>query len=154
AAAVAWVMIDTHRSIDADTAATAERVGKRLEGLYWQKLLWHGGMGRETLVGIPEWQTLATANIVSPGICLTFAPPGEAPRRLCSQTEALGPPAPAFFAAAWDFLFGPQTPIRRFLTQRDKEAGFVEAAAVPDAALRLAWRQVSVVAGVAATMAA
>src|SRR5215470_16820472 len=89
AGAVAWVMIDTHRSIDAEVAATAERVGQRLESLYWQKLLWHGGMSREMLLPIPDWQTLSTVSIVSPGICVTFAPPGEAPRGLCSQVEAV-----------------------------------------------------------------
>lgn len=154
ATAVAWVMIDAHQSIDAETAATAERVGQRLESLYWQKLVWRGGMTRETLLPMPEWQTLATASVVSPGMCVMFAPPGEAPRRLCSQIEALGPPAPAFFAAVWDFLFGPQTLVKRPLTLRDQDAGFVMAAAAPDAALRLAWHQVSVVAGVAAAVAA
>jgi two-component system, NarL family, sensor histidine kinase UhpB len=154
AAAVAWVMADARRSIDAEAAATAARVSQRIESLYWQKLLWRGGMRRDMLLPVPDWQTLATASIVSPGICVTFGPPGEAPRQLCSQTEALGPPAPAFFAAACDFIFGPQTLVTHDLTVHDKDAGFVMAAAEPDAALRLAWRQVSVVTGVAAVMAA
>jgi len=51
---VAWITIHAHRSIDAETAATADRVGQRLEGLYWQKLLWTGGMRREMLVPIPD----------------------------------------------------------------------------------------------------
>ena len=154
AAAMAWVMVDAHRSIEADTAATADRVSQRLEGLYWQKLLWHGGMSRDMLLPIPQWETLATASIVAPGICVTFAPPRETPRRLCSQIEAVGAPAPQLFAVTYDFLFGPQTPVTRYLTLRDKDAGFVMAAAAPEAALRLAWRQVSIVSGVAATMAA
>jgi len=153
AGAVAWVTIDAHRSIDAETAATAERVGERLESLYWQKLVWSFGMKRDMLVPVPDWETLATASVVSPGVCVTFAPPGDAPRRLCSQIEALGAPAPAFFASAYRFLFGPQTEVRRYLTLRDKDAGFVVSAAEPDAALRLAWRHVSVVVGVAAAMA-
>jgi two-component system, NarL family, sensor histidine kinase UhpB len=153
-AAVAWVMVDARWSIDAETAATADRVSQRLEGLYWQKLLWHGGWGRDMLVPLPDWETLATISIVSPGVCVTFAPPpGDRPRRLCSQIEALGAPPPAFFTAVSDFVFGPPTPVKRYLTTRDKDAGFVTAAAEPDAALRLAWRQVSVVAGVAAVMA-
>ncbi len=39
AGAVAWIMVDAHRSIEAETAATAERVSQRLEALYWQKLV-------------------------------------------------------------------------------------------------------------------
>ena len=154
AAAMAWVMVDAHRSIEADAAATADRVSQRLESLYWQKLLWHGGMSRDMLLPIPQWETLATASIVAPGICVTFAPPRETPRRLCSQIEAVGAPAPQLFAVTYDFLFGPQTPVTRYLTLRDKDAGFVMAAAAPEAALRLAWRQVSIVSGVAAAMAA
>ncbi|CCE06804.1 Integral membrane sensor signal transduction histidine kinase precursor [Bradyrhizobium sp. STM 3843] len=152
--AVAWVMIDAHHAIDADAAATAERVGQRLESLYWQKLLWRDGMSREMLLPISDWQTLTIASVVSPGNCVTFDSPGEAPRQLCSQIEALGPPAPRLFAAAFDLLFGPPIPVRRPLTVRDWNAGFIVAAAAPEAALRLAWRQVSVVTGVAAAMAA
>jgi signal transduction histidine kinase len=154
AGAVAWIMVDAHRSIEAETAATADRVSQRLEGLYWQKLLWQDGMSKETLLPMPDWETLATASVVSPGICVTFAPPREEPRRLCSQIEALGAPAPAQFASAYNFLFGPPLIVKRYLTLRDRDAGFVLSGAEPDAALRLAWRQVSVVAGVAAAMAA
>ena len=154
AGAVAWIMVDAHRSIEAETAATADRVSQRLEALYWQKLVWQDGMSKETLLPMPDWETLATASIVSPGICVTFAPPGKDPRRLCSQIEALGVPAPAQFASAFNFLFGPPLPAKRYLTLRDRDAGFVLSAAEPDAALRLAWRKVSIVAGVAAAMAA
>jgi signal transduction histidine kinase len=147
-------MFDANRSIDAETVATVDRVSQRLEGLYWQKLLWQGGWGRDMLVPLPDWETLATVSIVSPGVCVTFAPPpGDRPRKLCSQIEALGAPPPAFFAAVNDFIFGPPVPVKRYLSLRDKDAGFVTAAAEPDAALRLAWRQVSVVAGVAAALA-
>jgi two-component system, NarL family, sensor histidine kinase UhpB len=129
AAAVAWVMFDAHRSIDAETAATAARVSERLESLYWQKLLWRGGWHRDMLVPLPDWETLATASILSPGVCVTFAPPpGDEPRKLCSQIEAVGAPSPAFFAAVSDFIFGPPAPVKRWLTVRDQDAGFVAAA--------------------------
>jgi signal transduction histidine kinase len=154
AGAVAWVMVDAHRSIEVETAATADRVSQRLEALYWQKLVWQDGMSKETLLPMPDWKTLATASIVSPGICVTFAPPRDEPRRLCSQIEALGVTAPTKFASAYNFLFGPPLPVKRYLTLRDRDAGFVLSAAEPDAALRLAWRKVSIVAGVAAAMAA
>jgi len=152
--AVVWITIDAHRSIEAETAATAVRVGQRLDALYWQKLLWRGGMHKDTLLPMPDWKTLATASIVSQGICVTFAPPGDNPEQLCSQIETLGAPAPALFADIYNVLFGSQTPIKRYLTLRDRDAGFVMSVAAPDAALRLAWRQVSIVAGVAAAMAA
>jgi signal transduction histidine kinase len=154
AGAVAWIMVDAHRSIEAETAATAERVSQRLEALYWQKLVWQDGMSKETLLPMPDWETLATASIVSPGICVMFAPPGKDSRRLCSQIEALGVPAPVQFASAYNYLFGPPLSVKRYLTLRDRDAGFVLSVAEPDAALRLAWRKVSIVAGVAATMAA
>lgn len=154
AAAVGWVMIDAHRSIEAEAVATADRFGERLEGLYWQKLLWRGGMSKDTLLPMPDWETLATLNVVSPGVCATFAPPTDEPRRICSQVEALGAPAPLWFGEAYNFLFSPQTPVKRFLSLRDRDAGFVLAAAEPDAVLRLAWHQVSIVVGVAMAMAA
>jgi two-component system, NarL family, sensor histidine kinase UhpB len=153
AGAVAWVTIQAHRSIDAETTATADRVSQRLQSLYWQKLVWSLGMEKEMLVPTPDWETLATASVISPGVCVTFAPPRDASRRLCSQIEALGAPAPAFFASAYRFLLGPQTQVKRYLTLRDRDAGFIVSAAEPDAALRLAWRHVSVVVGVAAVMA-
>jgi signal transduction histidine kinase len=152
-AAAAWVMFDARRTIDANAAATAERVGQRLESLYWQKLVWRDGMSRLRFP-IPDWQTPAIASVISPGNCVTFGPPGETPQRLCSQIEAVGPPAPALFATAFLVLFGPPTPVRRSLSLRDWNAGFIVAAAAPEAELRLAWRQVSVVISVAAAMAA
>ncbi len=153
AGAVGWVMIDANRSIEAETAATSVRVSQRLEGLYWQKLLWRGGMSKDTLLPMPDWETLATASVVSPGICVTFAPPHDEPRQLCSQIEALGEPAPEWFGESFNFLFGPQTPVKRYLSIRDKDAGFVLSAAQPDAVLRLSWHQVSIVVGVAMAMA-
>jgi signal transduction histidine kinase len=154
AGAIGWVMVDAHQSIEAETAATAERVGQRLEGLYWQKLLWRGGMSKDSLLPMPDWETLATASVVSPGVCVTFAPPNDDSRQMCSQIEALGRPAPAWFAEINNFLFGIAPPIKRFLSVRDRSAGFIISAAEPDAALRLSWHQVSIVVGVAMAMAA
>jgi two-component system, NarL family, sensor histidine kinase UhpB len=154
AGAIAWVTIDTHRSIEAETVATADRVSQRLEALYWQKILWRGGMRKDTILPMPDWETLDTASVISPGACVTFAPPGEDARQLCSQIESLGTPAPHPFEVVYNFLFGTQDSVKRYLTLRDRDAGYVLVAAAPDAALRLAWRQVSIVTGVAATMAA
>ena len=46
--AIGWVMVDAHRSIEHETAASADRVGRHLEALYWQKLLWRGGMSKDS----------------------------------------------------------------------------------------------------------
>ena len=152
--AIGWVMVDAHRSIDRETAATADRMGPRLEALYWQKLVWRGGMRNETLLPMPDWETVPTLTIISPGVCVSFAPPGEKPRRLCSQVEALGPPAPAWFASLFTSLLGAHQPVIRSLSLRDKAAGNVVTVADSDAALRQCWGRVSVIAAVAMTLAA
>src|SRR6201996_7974678 len=86
--AIGWSLFAAHRSIEASASASAVRIQRQLQALYWQKLLWVGGMSRETLVPQPQWQTLATLNIISPGVCVIFEPPQGEPQRLCSQVEA------------------------------------------------------------------
>jgi signal transduction histidine kinase len=152
--AIGWVMVDAHRAIERETAASADRVAQQLQALYWQKLLWRGGMQRDSLLPLPEWQTLSTLTIISPGACVSFAPPGGTPRRLCSQVEALGAPAPAWFAALYTALLGAHQPVTRALSVRDKDAGSFVTAADPDAALRQSWARVSVIAAVATALAA
>jgi signal transduction histidine kinase len=153
AAAIVWITVDAHRSIDASVAASATRVGQHLEALYWQRLLWRGGMRKNTLLPSPEWQSLATQSIVAPGVCVTFAPPNSDSKTLCSQVEAIGPPPPGWFVDAYTFVFGEHRQIRRPLTVRDRHAGELTAGAQPQAALRLAWQRVSTVLGVALAMA-
>jgi two-component system sensor histidine kinase UhpB len=151
--AIGWSLFDAHRSVEASALASSNRIQHQLQALYWQKLLWYGGMSRETLVPQPEWQTPATLNFISPGVCVTFAPPRAQAQRLCSQVEALGPVAPAWFAALDGWLFGQQRPIFRLLSVHERAAGTVTTAAEPSAALRQAWNQVSIAARVAAAMA-
>lgn len=151
---IAWVMVDAHRSIEHETTISADRTARQLEGLYWQKLLWRGGMRKDILLPMPDWETLATLAIISPGICVTFAPPGNEPHQLCSQVEALGPPAPLWFANLYTSLLGTHQPVSRALSVRDKGAGSVVTIAHPDAALRQSWGRVSVIAGVATALAA
>ncbi len=50
ALALAWAMADTHRTIDRETSASADRVAAQLETLYWRELLWRGGLRREPLL--------------------------------------------------------------------------------------------------------
>lgn len=151
--AIGCLIIDAHRSIESDVSATGARVTGHLQGLYWQHLLWRDGMERGSLLPLPDWKSLATQSIVSPGVCVTFAPPGTDQQTLCSQVEVLGPPAPQWFATAYLALLGPHAPIAQALSIRDATAGTVATSADPDAALRRAWREVSTVVEVAVMMA-
>jgi two-component system sensor histidine kinase UhpB len=151
--AIGWIMVDAHRSIERETIASADRMGRQLEALYWQKLLWRGGMRKESLLPMPEWETLSTLTILSPGVCASFAPLGNAPRQLCSQVEALGPPAPAWFAGLYTSLLGDHQPVTRSLSVREKDAGSFVVVADPNAALRQSWSRVSVIVAVATVLA-
>ena len=153
AGAIGWVMVDAHRSIERETMASADRMAQQLQALYWQKLVWRGGMHMDSLLPMPDWETLSTLTIISPGVCVSFAPPGDTPRQLCSQVEALGTPAPAWFATLYTALLGAHQPVARALSIRDKDAGSFITAANPDAALRQSWGRVSVIATVATALA-
>lgn len=151
--AIGWSLFDAHRSIEANVAASADRVQRQLQALYWQKLLWRNGMSRETLVPQPDWETLETLTVISPGVCVTFAPPQGQPRHLCSQVEVLGPRAPSWFATLDGWVFGRPRPIVQPLSVHDFAAGTVTTTAEPSAALRQSWSQVSLAAWVALAMA-
>lgn len=153
AGAIGWVMVDAHRSIERETMGSADRMAQQLQALYWQKLLWRGGMHKDSLLPMPDWETLSTLTIISPGVCVSFAPPGDTARQLCSQVEALGTPAPAWFATLYTALLGAHQPVTRALSIRDKDAGSFITAANPDAALRQSWGRVSVIATVATALA-
>ncbi|GLI95679.1 ATP-binding protein [Methylocystis echinoides] len=154
AATSAYVMIDAHKSVEAETAATADRVAFELENLFWREILWRGSMRRDKVLPVPNWESLSTLKLVSPGVCIAFAPAGEEPRQLCSRLEDVGAAAPEWFARAYREAFGPERPVARELTVRAPETGVVVATANADAAVRQAWGQISVVLGVAASMAA
>lgn len=153
-AAIAWIVFDAHRSVEREAELSAARVGQHLEGLYWQEQLWRG-RGRTGLnTPAPEWQSFATLNLIAPGVCVTFALRGESPQTLCSQTAALGPTAPGWFVHAYDALFPGDTSIERPLFSRDPAAGTIVNTPDRAAATRQAWRQISLVAAIAAGMAA
>ena len=153
AGAAAWVMVDAHRSIENATQASAERMARHLEGLYWQQLLWRGGMRRHMLLPSPDWATLTTLNLLAPGVCATFAPPESDSKRLCSQVEAVGSAPPRWFMAIDGVLFAPYSGVRRELFLRDRDAGSISVEPDGEAALRQVWSRVSVVVGIAAAMA-
>ena len=89
--AIGWVMVDAHRTIERETAASADRMGRHLEALYWQKLVWRGGMSKDTILPLPDWETLSTLTVIAPGVCVSFAPPGNEPRKLCRSPVPVSP---------------------------------------------------------------
>jgi two-component system sensor histidine kinase UhpB len=153
AVTVGWVMADAHRAVEAETAASADRVTRDLEHLYWREILWRGSMRRDKILPTPNWESLDTLRVISPGVCITVAPGSQEPRSLCSQVEGVGTAAPEWFAGVYDAFFGQPKSITRSLTIRQPEVGVVTVAADPAAAVRQAWRQTTVVLGVAASMA-
>jgi len=152
--AVGWSLVDAHRSVEASAAASADRIQRQLQALYWQKLVWRHGMSKETLVPQPEWETIATLDMISPGVCVTFNPPQGGAQRLCSQVEALGSAPPAWFATLDGWLFGQHRSIVKPLSFEDKDGGTVTTTAEPGAALRQSWGRVSLAVWVAVAMAA
>lgn len=153
ACTMGWVLFDAHRTIEADTASSAERVAGKLQALYWRELLWRDGVYREALLPAPDWVSIATLKVIAPGVCIGFRLGLEEPRQVCSQTDGIGTPAPDWFISGYNILFGPHATVTRALTIRQRSAGTIEARADPVAAVRQAWRQVAVMVTVAAAMA-
>ncbi|MBZ8141829.1 sensor histidine kinase [Rubrivivax gelatinosus] len=153
-AAIAWIVVDAHRSVEREAELSAARVGRHLEALYWQELLWRGRARAGLNMPVSDWQSFATLNLISPGVCVSFALRGEDERTLCSQTAALGPRAPEWFVAAYGALFVHERSVLRPLFAREPGAGYIVNTPDRGAAIRQAWQQISLVAGIAAGMAA
>jgi signal transduction histidine kinase len=153
ACAVGWVLVDAHRSIETDIAVSADRVAHNLQNLYWRQLLWRDGVYRDALLPLPDWESIATMKVIAPGICVQFNLGHVDPREVCSQVDGVGTAAPSWFVSIYGALFGPHDSVTRPLTIRDRDAGNVVSRAQPAAAVRQAWRQVTVMVSVAAAMA-
>ncbi|GEO99473.1 sensor histidine kinase [Methylobacterium haplocladii] len=154
ACAIGWIVWEAKEGIRVETEASAARVARDLQALYWRQLLWRGGLEKTPLLPLPEWQTVQTLRVVSPGICVTFAPANGDPKALCSQVEGVGASPPAWFAGAYETAFGAHPSASLPLTVRQLQAGTITAAPEPTAALRQVWGQVRIVTGIAAAMAA
>ena len=141
-AATIWATIDAYRSVDRATAASAERVSLALEALYWRELMLHSNRTREHLLPIPEWRTIETMKLISPGICIRFEPMGEFEKPLCGQSEGIGKSPPRWFASAAQTLLGNHTAVDRSISTRTVTAGTVSAIPDPDAAISLAWQHI------------
>jgi len=109
-AATVWATIDAHRSVDRAAAASAERVSVALEALYWRELLLHSSRLREQLLPAPQWRTIETMGLISPGICVQIEPAGAFERPLCGQSKGIGQIPPLWFVATVRTLFGSRPP--------------------------------------------
>src|SRR3954463_1776897 len=98
-AAAVWATFDAYRSIDRATAASAQRVAQALQALYWHELLLRSNRAREHLLPTPEWRTLETMKLISPGVCVEFQPAAAFEKPLCGQSQGIGKTPPRWFAA-------------------------------------------------------
>src|SRR3978361_1327012 len=138
-AAIIWATLDAYRSVDRATAASAQRVSQALEARYWHELLFRGNRIPEQLLPVPNWRSIETTKLISPGICVEFEPKGEFETPLCGQSKGIGTPAPLWFAAAVQTFLGSHVAVSRPISARATSAGTVSAVADPDAAMGLAW---------------
>ncbi|HEY0292552.1 MAG TPA: histidine kinase [Hansschlegelia sp.] len=151
--AAAWVMIDANRNIRAEVTASADRVAQQAAGLAWREMTFRGSVGADAKFAFPDWRSSDTLRVISPGYCVSLAWTGEAPLRLCGGPANVGASAPTWFMAFYRAIFGPTEAETRNIHVFKQTAGVVVAEADEGAAARHAWRQVSVVVGVAAAMA-
>jgi signal transduction histidine kinase len=142
-AATIWATFDAYRSVDRATAASVQRVSQALEGLYWQQLLLRGSRTREQLLPVPEWRTIETMKLISPGVCIQLLPRTEFEKPLCGQNKGIGKPAPAWFAMTVRTVLGDHAAVASSISSRTTTAGTVTAIADPDAAIWLAWGHIS-----------
>jgi len=141
-AATVWATLDAYRSVDRATAASAERVSQALEALYWRELLLRSSRTGDHLLPVPEWRTLETMKLISPGVCVQFEPSTAFERPLCGQSKGIGKAAPLWFTATVETLLGNHAAVAHPISARTNTAGTVSAAADPDAAIRLAWAHI------------
>jgi signal transduction histidine kinase len=141
-AATVWATLEAYRSVDRATAASANRVSQALEALYWRELLLRSNRTHEHLLPVPEWRTIETMKLISPGVCVQFEPSAAFERPLCGQSKGIGKEAPPWFAATVEILFGNHAAVAHAISARTSSAGIVSASADPDAAIRLAWEHI------------
>lgn len=154
AGASAWTMVEADQSIRAELSGTADRVGSEARSLAWREVMFRGNEGSQAKLAFPEWRTANSLRIIGPGYCVTLEWTGDAPARVCGgdpgRKSGL---APAWFASLNAFLFGPIGPEVRSVTSGRHEVGTIKADADRATVDSQAWRQVSVVVGVASAMA-
>ena len=142
AAATIWATFDAYRSVDRATAASAQRVSQALEALYWRELLLRGNRTREHLLPVPEWRTIETMKLISPGVCVQFEPRAPFEKPLCGQSKGIGKLPPPWFATVVEMLLGSHDAVVQPVSSRATSTGTVVATADPDAAIWLAWAHI------------
>ncbi|KYG98765.1 histidine kinase [Bradyrhizobium sp. DOA1] len=153
-AATVWATIDAYRSVDRATAASAQRVAQALQALYWRELLLRSSRAREHLLPVPDWRTLETMKLISPGVCVEFQPTAAFEKPLCGQSEGLGKTPPRWFASIVPTFLGSHAEAVRPVSPRAAAAGTVVATPDGAAAIALAWEYILNVIDVALLMAA
>ena len=153
-AATIWATFDAYRSVDRSTATSAQRVAQALQALYWRELLLRSSRAREHLLPVPDWRTLETMKLISPGVCVEFQPAAAFEKPLCGQSEGLGKTPPRWFAAIVPFFLGSHAEVVRPVSPRAAAAGTVVATPDAAAAISLAWEYILNVIDVALLMAA
>lgn len=153
-AAAAWATFDAYRSVDRATAASAQRVAQALQGLYWHELLLRSNRAREHLLPTPEWRTLETMKLISPGVCVEFQPTAAFEKPLCGQSQGIGKTPPRWFASIVPIFLGSHAEVVRPVSPRAGAAGTVVATPGAEAAISLAWEYILNVIDVALLMAA
>ena len=141
-AATVWATIDAYRSVDRATAASAERVSQALEALYWRELLLRSSRTREHLLPVPEWRTIETMKLISPGICVQFEPTSRVREAALRPEQGHRQAAAAWFAAPSQTLLGSHAAVAQPISARTTTAGTVSAMPDPDAAIWLAWEHI------------
>jgi len=153
-AAAVWATFDAYRSIDRATAASAQRVAQALQALYWHELLLRSNRAREHLLPTPEWRTLETMKLISPGVCVEFQPAAAFEKPLCGQSQGIGKTPPRWFAALVPTFLGSHAEVVRPVSPRAAAAGTLVATPDAAAAISLAWEYILNVIDVALLMAA
>src|SRR4051812_46534749 len=141
-AATLWATFDAHRSIDRATAASAQRVAQAVAALYWREFLLRSNRTREQLLPVPEWRTLETMKLISPGVCVAFQPAIAFEKPLCGQSQGIGKPPPRWFASMVPVLLGSHTEAIRPVSPRAATAGTVVATPDAAAAISLTWEYI------------
>ena len=150
----AWTMIEANRTIRSEVAATADRVVKEAGNLAWREVMFRGNEGDHAKLAFPEWRSSSTLRIIGPGYCVTLAWTGDTPTRICGGPASLdGGVTPRWFAALNTALFGNLDAVDATVKVGRHVVGRIRAEANDGAAAWQAWRQVSVVLGVAGAMA-
>ncbi|WP_441237089.1 sensor histidine kinase [Bradyrhizobium sp. 930_D9_N1_4] len=153
-AATVWATFDAYRSVDRATAASAQRVAQALQAIYWHEFLLRSSRTREQLLPVPEWRTLETMKLISPGVCVEFQPAIAFEKPLCGQSEGLGKVPPRWFTAIVPIFLGSHAEVVRPVSPRAAAAGTVVATPDAAAAISLAWEYILNVIDVALLMAA